>query len=114
MLFRSLDYEGDPGVMGKNLGDDLAEGKTTLPLIRAMAAGSEEQAEILRSAILGKDVARLPEVVAIIRQTDALDYARAKAEFFRDSALGALDGLHGGAFGTNLRAIAQSAAARSA
>lgn len=109
-----LDYEGDPDVMGKNLGDDLAEGKSTLPLIRAMVAGSAEQAASVRAAILDKNVARLPEVLEIIHQTGALDYARTRAVHFRDTALAALSGLHGGAFGANLRAIAESSAGRKA
>ena len=109
-----LDYEGDPEVMGKNLGDDLAEGKSTLPLIRAMAAGSSEQSAAVRSAILEKDVSRLPEVLAIIRQTGALDYARARAITFRDAALDALSGLDEGEFRANLHAITDSSAGRSA
>ena len=109
-----LDYEGDPDIMGKNLGDDLAEGKSTLPLIRAMASGSREQADTVRAAILGKDVSRLPEIVDIVRQTGSLDYARARAAHFREVALEALSGLHGGAFGANLRMIADISAGRNA
>ena len=109
-----LDYEGDPDLMGKNLGDDLAEGKSTLPLIRAMVAGSPEQAAAVRSAILDKDLSRLPEVLAIIRETGALDYSRGRAEEFRDLALEALAGVDGGAFGANLRMIADLSAGRSA
>ncbi len=109
-----LDYEGDPDIMGKNLGDDLAEGKATLPLIRAMASGSREQAETVRAAILGKEVSRLPEIVDIVRQTGSLDYARARAGEFREAALEALSGLHGGAFGANLRLIADLSAGRNA
>lgn len=109
-----LDYEGDPEVMGKNLGDDLAEGKSTLPLIRAMAAGSEAQASSVRSAILDKDVARLGEVLEVVRETGALDYSRAVAGRFREAAMQALEGLHGGAFGANLRAIVDLSAGRNA
>ncbi len=109
-----LDYEGDPELMGKNLGDDLAEGKSTLPLIRVLATGSAEQAAAVRAAILQKDVSALPEVVRIVRETGALDYARARAEQFRDLALESLAGLDGGVFGANLREIVGRSAKRSA
>ena len=109
-----LDYEGDPELMGKNLGDDLAEGKSTLPLIRVLATGSAEQAAAVRAAILQKDVSALPEVVRIVRETGALDYARDRAEQFRDLALESLAGLDGGVFGANLREIVGRSAKRSA
>ncbi len=109
-----LDYEGDPELMGKNLGDDLAEGKSTLPLIRALATGSPEQAATVRAAIVHKDVSALPEVLRIVRVTGALDYARARAEEFRYLALESLAGLDGGVFGANLREIAGRSVQRSA
>ena len=48
-----LDYSGDAAAIGKNLGDDLAEGKMTLPLIRALAVGREDEAAMIRHAIEG-------------------------------------------------------------
>jgi octaprenyl-diphosphate synthase len=76
-----LDYSGDYHDTGKNLGDDLAEGKPTLPLIYAMKTGSRKQAEIVSKAIQkggGKGV--LEDVLQVIHETDALGYARKKAE----------------------------------
>jgi octaprenyl-diphosphate synthase len=70
-----LDYAGDAAVMGKNLGDDLREGKATLPLISAMQRGTPEQREIVKSAIEKGDVAMLGQVVDIVRHTGALEIA---------------------------------------
>lgn len=76
-----LDYSGDYHDTGKNLGDDLAEGKPTLPLIYAMKTGSKKQAETVSKAIQngGKEGA-LEAVLQVIHETDALGYARKKAE----------------------------------
>lgn len=74
-----LDYTGDASVMGKNLGDDLREGKTTLPLIVAMQRGSPQQCALVRTAIENGDVTLIDDVVAIVRATGALDVARLAA-----------------------------------
>jgi octaprenyl-diphosphate synthase len=74
-----LDYEGDAAVMGKNLGDDLREGKATLPLIAAMQRGTAEQRDLIRHAIETGAVGELNHIVAIVRQTGALDVTRAAA-----------------------------------
>ncbi|ART56652.1 octaprenyl diphosphate synthase [Acidovorax carolinensis] len=74
-----LDYDGDAAEMGKNLGDDLREGKSTLPLIVAMQRGSSEQAAIVRQAIEEGSTDRLDDVVAIVRTTGALEAARTAA-----------------------------------
>jgi octaprenyl-diphosphate synthase len=71
-----LDYSGDLAETGKNLGDDLAEGKPTLPLIRAMQVGSAEERSLVRRAIEEGGKADLAAVVATINRTGALDYAR--------------------------------------
>ena len=76
-----LDYSGDYHDTGKNLGDDLAEGKPTLPLIYAMKTGSKEQAETVSKAIQnGGGEGALEAVLQVIHETDALGYARKKAE----------------------------------
>jgi octaprenyl-diphosphate synthase len=76
-----LDYSGDYHDTGKNLGDDLAEGKPTLPLIYAMKTGSKEQAETVSKAIQnGGGKGMLEAVLQVIHATDALGYARKKAE----------------------------------
>jgi len=71
-----LDYSGDAAAIGKSLGDDLAEGKPTLPLIRAMRAGSPEQSALVRRAIVEGGREDFPAVLEAIRATGALDYAR--------------------------------------
>jgi len=75
-----LDYSGAAQETGKSLGDDLAEGKPTLPLIRVMAAGSAAQRELVRQAIIegGRDA--FAPVLAAIKATRALEYARAAAQ----------------------------------
>lgn len=74
-----LDYAGEVEELGKNLGDDLREGKVTLPLIAAMRRGSEAQRQVIRSAIETGDLGRLDAIVAIVRETGALDVAREAA-----------------------------------
>jgi octaprenyl-diphosphate synthase len=74
-----LDYSGDLHETGKNLGDDLAEGKPTLPLIRVMQAGDERERALVRHAIEQGGKADLEGVVAAIHRVGALDYARERA-----------------------------------
>jgi octaprenyl-diphosphate synthase len=88
-----LDYAADAEALGKNLGDDLAEGKATLPLIHAIAHSGEATRATLRHAVEHGDVAAMPQVVAAIRATGGLDYSRDKAREFADKATRALDGL---------------------
>ncbi|WP_072824692.1 octaprenyl diphosphate synthase [Modicisalibacter ilicicola] len=86
-----LDYQGDAGTMGKNVGDDLAEGKPTLPLIEAMNRGSAEQTQLIRRVIRKGGLDQLDEVMAIVNDTGALDYTRRRAEEMADLALAQLD-----------------------
>ncbi len=88
-----LDYSGDAGTIGKNVGDDLAEGKPTLPLIHAMRTGTPVQVALIRDAIEhgGRDA--FSEVVAAIKATGALDYARAAARREADAACAAIGSL---------------------
>jgi octaprenyl-diphosphate synthase len=74
-----LDYVGDSARIGKHLGDDLAEGKVTLPLIIAQRRGLPAQVELLRAAIRNGDREALPGVISAIRETDALDESLACA-----------------------------------
>jgi len=74
-----LDYDGDSGEMGKNLGDDLREGKATLPLILAMQLGNADEARIVRQAIETGSTQQLPRIIDIVRRTGALDATRAAA-----------------------------------
>lgn len=74
-----LDYEGDAALLGKNLGDDLREGKVTLPIICALRQGTAAQAALIRQTIESGDMTHLDDVLSIIRQTGALDMARQSA-----------------------------------
>ena len=84
-----LDYEGSSAKLGKNVGDDLREGKPTLPLLVAMERGSPAERELIRHAIEHGEVARLAEVVEIVRHTGAIgatrDAARLQSAQARDS-----------------------------
>ena len=84
-----LDYAGDAAIMGKALGNDLREGKTTLPLISAMQRGTAAERELIRSAIEGGSVAMLAQVVRIVKDTGALDVARAAAALEAKRAMAA-------------------------
>jgi octaprenyl-diphosphate synthase len=74
-----LDYDGNAAEMGKNLGDDLREGKATLPLILAMQRGNAAQSQTVREAIENGNVDQLTEIVAIVRETGALQGTRQAA-----------------------------------
>lgn len=74
-----LDYEGDAEEMGKNVGDDLAEGKPTLPLIHAMANGTEAQSKLIRKAIRKGGLEDIDEIMQIVRDCGSLQYTRGKA-----------------------------------
>ncbi|MFG0673598.1 polyprenyl synthetase family protein [Delftia sp. WSY_7] len=86
-----LDYAGDAQEMGKNLGDDLREGKCTLPLIAAMQRGTPEQAAIVRAAIEQGSTEQLTAVVDIVRSTGALDVAREAAHAEARRAIDAIN-----------------------
>lgn len=74
-----LDYEGDRAILGKNLGDDLREGKVTLPIICALRTASEGQKTLIRNAIIQGDQTHLEEIQSIIQTSGALELARASA-----------------------------------
>ncbi|WP_374675979.1 octaprenyl diphosphate synthase [Ideonella sp.] len=74
-----LDYEGDTQALGKNVGDDLREGKPTLPLLVAMERGTPQDRELIRHAIEHGEVERLPDIIGIVRRTGALEATREAA-----------------------------------
>jgi len=88
-----LDYSGDEHETGKHIGDDLAEGKPTLPLIFAMRSGTATQRDAIRSAILEGGREGLEQVVNAVHETGAIDYARRAAQAEADRAAQALTGL---------------------
>jgi len=81
-----LDYEGDTHALGKNVGDDLREGKPTLPLLFAMAHGTPEESQLIRHAIEHGEVERLGDIVQIVRRTGAIDATRTAARQEADRA----------------------------
>lgn len=112
----ALDYDGDAASLGKNVGDDLAEGKPTLPLIHAMTQCSEEDAQLIRECLKSQTPlaeATLQRVIGIIRATGSLDYTRAKAHEQADLALACLDALQPSAFRDALQTLSAFSVARS-
>jgi octaprenyl-diphosphate synthase len=109
-----LDYSGNAEEIGKNLGDDLAEGKPTLPLIYAMQHGTPEQAAVIRAAIEQGDINRFAEVLEIVQKTGALDYTRQQAQREADLATAQLAHLPDTQYKQSLVKLAQLAATRQA
>jgi len=107
-----LDYSADELQTGKHLGDDLAEGKPTLPLIYAMQHGLPEQAAVVRNAIEQGDVKKFAEVLQIVHATDALDFTRQQALREVESARDAIAGLADSKYKQNLLELAEFAATR--
>jgi octaprenyl-diphosphate synthase len=108
----ALDYDSDSETIGKHIGDDLEEGKPTLPLIRAMAVGNDAQRAMLRRAIEEGGRGRIDEVVAAIVETDALTYTGELAKAHAQRARDALDGLPDSPAKRSLLATAEFAVAR--
>ncbi len=88
-----LDYEGNSDELGKNVGDDLREGKPTLPLLVAMERADESDRALIRGAIQQGELQRLPDILEIVRRTGALDATRAAAQAEADKAAAALQAL---------------------
>jgi octaprenyl-diphosphate synthase len=91
-----LDYEGRSDELGKNVGDDLREGKPTLPLLVAMERGSDTERALIRHAIEAGEVERLAEIVAIVRRTGAVDVTRQAAQVEADKARASLSAIPAG------------------
>ncbi len=104
-----LDYRSNPHERGKNLGEDLAEGKPTLPLIHALRNGSEAQREAIREAIRHGGLTQLQSVVAAIEATGGLEYAASRAREESDAALAALAVLPDSSYKSSLAALARFA-----
>lgn len=85
-----LDYSGDAATIGKSVGDDLAEGKVTLPLIYTMRQGSADAAATVRSALEAASRDRFSDVMAAVQSCGALDYARGEAEKAAERAIAVL------------------------
>lgn len=88
-----LDYRGDAEAMGKNVGDDLAEGKPTLPLIYAMANGSDDEKQLIRQAVRKGGLDDLPRILDIVNRSGALEYTMERAKGEAKAALDCLETL---------------------
>lgn len=107
-----LDYSANEQETGKHLGDDLAEGKPTLPLIYAMQHGTAEQAAVVRAAIEQGDVSKFAEVLQIIHATGALDFTRQQAMREVELACAAIAGMPDSKYKVSLIELAHFAATR--
>jgi octaprenyl-diphosphate synthase len=104
-----LDYRSDPAARGKNIGDDLAEGKPTLPLIHALKHGTESQKAAIRQAIENGGIEQLEEIVAAIDATGGLDYTASLARAEVEKALEVLAALPESPYRNGLAALARFA-----
>jgi len=107
-----LDYLSDSETMGKNVGDDLAEGKATLPLIHAMKVSNEDDRLVIRNAIRSGGLEDLSPVLDIVQRCGSIDYARQKAAVEIDTAKAAINGLPETSFKATLMQIADLAIER--
>ena len=107
-----LDYTGDAAAMGKNLGDDLREGKCTLPLISAMQAGTAQECGTIRYAIENGDTELLDTVAAIVRRTGALETSMQSAKKEIQRALGFASLLPAGPYTDSLIKLATESVER--
>lgn len=91
MIDDALDYCSSADVLGKNIGDDLADGKMTLPLFCAMNYGNEQQAAIIKESVKKGSLDNLPDILKIIQDTKAIDYTYELANKEANYAIAALD-----------------------
>ncbi|HTF96111.1 MAG TPA: polyprenyl synthetase family protein [Cellvibrio sp.] len=109
----ALDYTGNAATLGKNVGDDLAEGKPTLPLIHAMRTGTPAQAELIATAITNGDASQLPAILEIVQVTGGMTYTLECARQQVTDALAQLTHLPDNRFTRAMRELAEFSLARS-
>jgi octaprenyl-diphosphate synthase len=107
-----MDYTSSADVMGKNLGDDLAEGKPTLPLIQAMKVARPEQAQQIRNAIKTGGLEHLDAILVTVNTSGALDYCRQRAAEESELAIKALAQVPDSIYKNALVGLAQLALSR--
>ncbi|OED42733.1 octaprenyl diphosphate synthase [Endozoicomonas sp. (ex Bugula neritina AB1)] len=107
-----LDYDGNSEAMGKNLGDDLAEGKPTLPLIYVLKNGDEAQQQMIRTAIENGGLENIDEIVVTVRSSGALKYTADKARLYADKAIKSLNKLPESQYRSAMSDLAQFAVER--
>ena len=108
-----LDYTGDAATLGKNVGDDLAEGKPTLPLIYAMRTGTAAQAEVIAAAIRNGDASQLPAILEIVQATGGMTYTLDCAKQQVEDAITQLAQLPDNRFTQAMKQLAEFSLARS-
>ena len=102
-----LDYQSDSETIGKNVGDDLAEGKNTLPLIYAMRDGNAAQRDLVANAIRNADINALADVIEIVKDTGALERSMKRASVSSAAAISALAPLEPSPYRDALECIAE-------
>jgi octaprenyl-diphosphate synthase len=107
-----LDYRGDAETLGKNVGDDLAEGKPTLPLIYTMREGTAEQAALVRQAIQKGGIEDLESIRAAVEDSGALDYTAQLARDYVAKAIAQLEALPASQYRDALVELSEFAVAR--
>lgn len=108
----ALDYTGDAASLGKNVGDDLAEGKPTLPLIYAMRTGTTEQAATIAEAIRQGDASQLPSILDIVQRTGGMNYTLDAAKSQVQEAIAQLAFLPDSPYAQAMRELAEFSLAR--
>lgn len=109
----ALDYFGSAEQIGKSVGDDLAEGKPTLPLIRALKSGRTDHAALVRNAIENGGRENIAAVIAAVESTEAIAYTARAARAEADLALRALEDIPPSPYREALQALAEFAVSRS-
>jgi octaprenyl-diphosphate synthase len=107
-----LDYSGNAHDIGKNVGDDLREGKPTLPLIYLLQHGTTQERELVRNCIEHGDEEHFDDILNAITGSGALEYTRMKAEQASQRAMSSLDNLPEGSHKTALMQLAKFAVER--
>jgi octaprenyl-diphosphate synthase len=108
----ALDYSADAGELGKNIGDDLAEGKPTLPLIHVLREGDPDQVAVVRSAIENGGLDRIDAVRAAIASTGAIEYTARSAQQEAEKAVQVLEAIPESPFREALAGLARFAVSR--
>lgn len=109
----ALDYSGDAEQLGKNVGDDLAEGKPTLPLIYAMREGSETESELVAEALRHGQVERLEDVAAVVKRTGGMEYTLEQAQIEAQKAIQIARSLPSSQYSQAMVELAEFSVARS-
>lgn len=107
-----LDYQGNPAETGKNIGDDLSEGKPTLPLIFAMKNANIESAQIVKNALKNKDCTDILHITDIVTKCGGLAYTRQRAQEHTEKALDIVGGINSNQYLQSLVDLSHSALAR--